>query len=443
MKKVLMVLVTGWILLSITLVGCVAVTPPPAPETAASPEAPAAAPEEEGVTITFWNGVGAPENVVLSEMIADYNETNTDGITVEEVLLDWDTLYSKILLDYRAGNAPDVSTMHQTNLPQEVDLGVLAPVAELASEIGLQKDDFVAKAWDATFVNGEQYAIPLDMHPLALYYNVKLFEEAGLDPDNPPTNKDEFLDALQKLTKDTDGDGTPDQYGLGLAYSGGIPFRVWMSLVWQHEGGQILTDDGTQAAFDTPAGVESLQFLQDLVYEYGVIPEQEQSPDDDFVKGIVAMDISGPWSMFDFNKAEDLDYRTAPLPVIYDQPAAWGNSHTLVLPNTENPAKMEAGMKLIKYLSDNTLKWTREAGHLPVRNDVLQSAEFKELDKSQAFAESLETAHYYPSIIQQSEVFGREATSPFVILIESAMLNQTTPEEAVATAADTINDILE
>jgi ABC-type glycerol-3-phosphate transport system substrate-binding protein len=103
---------------------------------------------------------------------------------------------------------------------------------------------------------------------------------------------------------------------------------------------------------------------------------------------------------------------------------------------------MEAGMKLIKYLSDHSVKWTREAGHLPVRKDVLESAEFKELEKSQAFAASLDSAHYYPPIIKQSEVFGREATSPFVIMIESAMLDQTTPEEAVSTAADTINDIL-
>ncbi|HEY9595950.1 MAG TPA: hypothetical protein VHE79_15830, partial [Spirochaetia bacterium] len=75
--------------------------------------------------ITFWNGVGAPENVVLSKLIADYNATNKDNITVEEAVMDWGTLYPKLLLDSRAGNAPDVLLVQQSSLKQETDLNLL------------------------------------------------------------------------------------------------------------------------------------------------------------------------------------------------------------------------------------------------------------------------------------------------------------------------------
>jgi multiple sugar transport system substrate-binding protein len=432
MKRWFVILIAVLAMTSLVAAQCAPATPPPT----VAPAATEAPPEKAKITITFWNGVGPPENVVLSKLIAEFNATNKDGITVQETVMDWATLYSKILLDYKAGNAPDVSTMQQTTLLQEVDLGVLAPIDQLVSASGLKKEDFVEGAWNATFINGKQYAVPNDMHPLALYYNVKLFKEAGLDPAKPPTNKEEFLSYLQKLTKGT------SQYGLGLAYSGGIPFRVWMSLLWQHKGEDVLNADRTKAAFNTPAGVESLQLLQDLVYKYKVVPEKEQSPDDDFMKGIVAMDITGPWAMYDFNKAEGLEYETAPLPAIYDQPATWGDSHELVLPDTKKQANMEAGMKLIKFLSDNNLTWTREAGHMPVRKAVLQSDDFKKLEKSQAFAKSLEFAHYYPAIVKQSEVFGREPTSPFVMMIEAIMLNKATPQEAIATAEKAINDIL-
>jgi multiple sugar transport system substrate-binding protein len=387
------------------------------------------------ITISFWNGVGSPENVVLSKLIAEFNATNKDNITVQESVMDWGTLYPKLLLDSKAGNAPDALLVQQSSLKQETDLGLLTDLTKLATANGFTQSGFVSTAWAGTFVNGKQYAIPFDMHPLALYYNVKMFREAGLDPNTPPKNRKEFIDALKKLTHD-------QQYGMGLSYGGGIPFRIWMSLVWQHKGGDILSGNLAKSAFNTAAGVESLQFLHDLVYTYKVVPEQEDSPDDDFAKGIVAMDISGPWSMYDFNRVDGLEYGTAPLPVIFDQPAAWADSHVMVLPNTKNAANMAAGMKLLKFLSSKGLTWTTEAGHLPVRNDILADSAFKGLVKSQAFAKTLATAHYYPSVAKRDEVFGRSATSPLVMMMQTIMLNQGSAQDAVAAAESAVNEIL-
>jgi multiple sugar transport system substrate-binding protein len=410
-------------------------------EEPAMTEAPAA-PAPEEITITYWSGLGSPDNVPMAAMVKEFNETNEYGITIEETELDWGTLYSKIVLDFSTGNAPDLLTMHQTNILQNVDLGILQPVDDLATKYGLTGDDFVETAWEGTQVDGKRYAIPNDMHPLGLFYNVKMFEEAGLDPNKPPTNEAELLDYAKKLTVDKDGDGTPDQYGIGLGYSGGVPFRIWMSLVWQHEGEDILNADRTQAAFNTPAGVESMQWLYDLVYTEKVSPPGESDPDDDFMKGIVAMNITGPWAMGDYNKIEGLEYKTAMIPVIYDHPAAWGNSHTYVFPDNNKPEQTEAAMKFVKWMSDHNFEWTRDSGHMPVRKSVLDSAEFKELGNWQAFAETLPWAHYYPAIVKQAEVFGREPTSPFVIMMESVMLDQATAADAVAQAEQSVNDLL-
>lgn len=396
----------------------------------------------EKTTIVFWNGVGAPENVVLTELVKEYNETNQDNVYVEEVILDWSTLYSKILLDFETGTPPDIMTIQQSGLYQNVDLGILADITDLMPEYGFEKEDFVESAWNGSFIDGKQYAVPFDLHPLALYYNTGLFEEAGLDPANPPATMEEFLSAAQKLTKDTNGDGTTDQYGMGLAYSGGLPFRLWMSLLWQHDGGNVLNEDNTAASFNTEAGLESLEFLHDLVYTYKVIPEQEQSPDEDFMKGIVGMVISGPWSQFDFNSVDGLEYATAPLPVFYDQEAAWADSHMLALPDTKDETRMAAAMSFARFLSDNSLTWTQKAGHLPVKQSVLESADFKALDKAQAFAETLPNAHYYPSIKNESLVFGRDSNSPFVVLMESTLLNTKTPQEALNEVEIMVNELL-
>ena len=79
---------------------------------------------------------------------------------------------------------------------------------------------------------------------------------------------------------------------------------------------------------------------------------------------------------------------------------------------------------------------------MPVRKSVLESPEFKALENWQAFALSLPGAHYYPTIVKQAEVFGREPTSPFVIMMESVMLDQSTVPDAIALAEQMVNDIL-
>ncbi len=415
--------------------------PKPAATEAPAPAATEAAPEP--ITIQFWSGLGSPDNVPMAQMVKEFNETNPYGITIEETELDWGTLYSKIVLDSKAGNPPDVSTMHQTNILQNVSLGILQPVDDLAKQYELTGDDFVETAWQGTQVDGKRYAIPLDLHPLGLYYNVKAFEEAGLDPNKPPTNKAELLDYAKKLTVDKNGDGTPDQYGLAMGYSGGVPFRTWMSLVWQNKGQDILNGDRTKAAFNTPQAIDALQFLHDLVYVEKVTPQGEQDPDDDFMKGNVAMVISGPWAMGDYNKIEGLQYKTTMIPVIYDQPGAWGNSHTFVFPANVDPQKTEAAMKFVKWMSDHNFEWSKNSGHQPVRKSILASEEFKKLENWQAFANTLPYAHYYPTIIKQAEVFGREPTSPFVIMMESVMLDEkANVAEAIATAEEAVNDLL-
>ena len=103
---------------------------------------------------------------------------------------------------------------------------------------------------------------------------------------------------------------------------------------------------------------------------------------------------------------------------------------------------MAAAMSFAKFLSDNSLTWTEKAGHLPVKLSVLESDEFKDLEKSQAFAVTLPDAHYYPSIENESLVFGRDSNSPFVVLMESTLLDAMTSQEALDEVEIMVNELL-
>ena len=67
--------------------------------------------------------------------------------------------------------------------------------------------------------------------------------------------------------------------------------------------------------------------------------------------------------MGDYNKIEGLNYKTAMLPVIFEQPAAWGNSHTYVFPDNKKPERTKAAMEFVKWMSDHNFEWSRDSGH--------------------------------------------------------------------------------
>jgi multiple sugar transport system substrate-binding protein len=394
------------------------------------------------VVVRFWNGIGPPEAEVLSEFVKEFNEKHAGQYRVEETMMKWDTLYSKLLIDFRTGNQPDLLTFHQPALKQYSTLGVLQDLDDLVAELGIDGQEYVSTAWDGTVIDGKRYAVPMDMHPWALYYNRDLFREAGL-PDRGPVDMKEFMEFAQKLTKDIDGDGKPDQWGFSYEYNGAVPHRFLISLLGQ-KGKSLLSDDNQQAVFDTDDTREALQFMYDLVYKYKVTPERETDPQGAFRRGVVGMILDGPWSIAEFRDTEGLDYMTSPMPIFYDQAGTWGSSHTLVIPKNTKPAVQEAAVQFIGFVvKEKGYNWAQKAGHLPIRKDILGSAEFKELKESQAFADSLEHMIYYPPIVEYSRVFSHDPSSPLVKMTESVLLGKTDIATAMTLAQEEFNVILE
>ena len=90
------------------------------------------------------------------------------------------------------------------------------------------------------------------------------FDEAGLeypDPENPYT-WEEFADVCQKLTKDKDGDGEIDQWGVANANAFGFTPYVYGN------GGQFLNDDQTKVVIDENQNFkDAFQYYTDLTFK--------------------------------------------------------------------------------------------------------------------------------------------------------------------------------
>jgi multiple sugar transport system substrate-binding protein len=399
---------------------------------------------QEGTTIDFWHGLTGPDAAFLTAMVEEYNATNTDGITVVLNTYTWDVFFDRWVASVAAGTPPDVVIYHINEMPQYAELGVVQPIDELAAAAGVDLTQFSDVMVNSSMWNGQLYGFPLDIHPIAMYYNVDMVEAAGLDPEAPPTTGEELLAWAKAMTIDTDGDGVIDQYGMSAPATNVMTFRLWWGLLHQN-GASFINDDMSEITVNSPEAAETLQWLHDAVYTEEVAPQGQADPDADFATGKVAITFQGPWWITGFMATEGLNFDTAPVPVIFDEPGVWASSHFFGFSVQDDQEATAAAMKFAKWMVDNGARWGI-AGQVPAAEAARQDPILTESEMYpylQAFIDEIPYAYYTPSITQSTEVFAENVQTPLVVNWQAVMLGEKTVEEALASMQEGINQVLQ
>lgn len=392
--------------------------------------------------IRFWNGFTGPDGKTMEKIVRQFQKENPD-ISVAMQIIPWGTYYDKLTLSLAYGGAPELFVVHAGRLPEFASFDVLRPLADRYAEShpALREQDFAPVPWKATFYNGTQYALPLDVHPIGLYYNTALFEEAGIVDGagraKPPQTWDEFLEAARLLTRDTDKDGSADQWGFVFTWQ-----RInFMTFAGQFGGG-ILTPDGRRSLMDSPETIAAAHRMRDLIYKHRVAPRPEGVDAGlAFRQGKVGMALDGIFILTSLQEQKGLRYAGAPVPQFGPQKSAWAGSHLLAQPNARKlpitPEQSRAAWRLMRYLSDQSLTWAT-GGQVPARVEVVNSPEFADLPVPAAFAKQLPYLKYEPLSPQINALF--QFVDP---AIEAVLLNLETPEKAMRDATRRINQVLE
>lgn len=186
----------------------------------------APASSDEPVTLTVWAW-----EPTLTPVVSAFEEANPNiKIDLQNVGGPADT-YTKIDNVLAAGEGlPDIAQIEYYALAQYAITGELADLTEMgAADL---KDQYTPGTWNAVTMadSGKVFALPMDSGPMALFYNEKVFKEAGID--TPPTTWEEYYEAAKKIR--TLGDDyyiTTDNGDAGMATSmmwlaGGHPFTV-------------------------------------------------------------------------------------------------------------------------------------------------------------------------------------------------------------------------
>jgi len=343
--------------------------------------------------VIWWDFLGGGDGVRMKKLISDFNAEHAGKIEIEATTLDWGVpFYSKVQTSSAVGEGPDLMTYHASRIPLAVSQGTLSEItADDMKTMGLDESSFAAAPWEAVHVDGKQYAVPFDTHPIVLYYNKDKLEAAGLIGDNGLPKDlngiDNFKAALKKLQE-----GGSKWAIANVTADGSFVFRTIYSLLCQ-QSGEVMTGDKWLDGDNADKLSNAVQVIADWVKD-GYSPSYTEYPATValFTSGDAAMMINGVWevpTMVDLKEQGKLfNWGAIELPVFFDHACTYSDSHTFAIPNNgkpQDPEKHAAVLEVIKWMEEHSLFWAT-AGHIPANKAVTDSAEYKAMQPQATYA---------------------------------------------------------
>lgn len=392
-------------------------------ESTAQAEGPRA--EQVEITLNGWGST--PEEQELLQQTLDEFMTKYPNIKVKyEVISDqyMDVMKTRLI----GGGAGDVFYLDSVEAPALIAQNVLEPLDAYVTD-AFDLADFEEPLLNAfRGADGKYYGFPKDFSTLALFYNKRHFEEAGVAA--PPATWEELLETSKKLAKD-------GRYGLGVA-----PELARQLFMIKAFGGEAVDANGN-AAFASPEALKGLQYVIDqrLIDKTSAQPSEAGANwgGEMFGQGKASMVIEGNWAIpYLDNTFPELDYGTAELPTVNGKPGTMAFTVAYVM-NKASTHKEEA-WKLIEFLTgkEGMKIWTSKGFALPTRKSVAAELGY---DKDELRGALVAGAAY--ATPWQIGVNGPTIMTNFNNQFVSAFLGEQPLADAMKQAQDTANREIE
>ena len=390
--------------------------------------------------MTLWQGINPPPNRdVFQRLVTKFNQQHRD-IQVESLYVGQaDQQLPKILTAVVGDAAPDLLWFGSMLTGQLVELDAIEPLDKFWNDSVIGKNIDPALLESMSFEN-HIWSIPFGTNNVGIFYRPSLFKAAGIE--KIPTNWVELRAIAKQLTRDTNGDGKIDKYGMLLPLGKGEwTVFTWLPFMWS-AGGELQSKSDnstveTKTTIDNPGSIAALELWHNLIKDGSAIlssPERGYELDN-FINGKVAMQLTGPWTLGQLAGMNEVDYGVMPIPMDKRSATSVGGENLFMMKS--NPKHKQAAWKFMEYILSQEFQteWVLGTGYLPVNLKSRQESRYQDyIKKTPATQVFLTQAKYgrprpiAPGYSQISENLGRA--------IESVLLNQSSTQAALKTAQE-------
>ena len=298
---------------------------------------------------TFPPGADAAAYEAFATQEAQFEKLNPD---IDVIGVEYEWTGPTFAVQLAGGSLPDVFTVPFTDAKTLLENGQLMDVTKEVTDLGYADKFNPIILGGVQDADGNIYGFPRQAYAMGLHYNRTLFEQAGLDPDSPPTTWDEVREDAKIIAEKT---GKAGYAQMTMNNTGG----------WQLTAGSIAHGGRTQvdngdgsytSTIDNPGTLADLQFLHDLRWEdnsmgsnflldWGTINQE-------FAAGNIGMYTSGSdvytALVRDFSLNPD-DYGLTVIPTDGDDPGTLGGGDIAVVSPTVDDTTKAAAVKWIDW----------------------------------------------------------------------------------------------
>jgi multiple sugar transport system substrate-binding protein len=404
--------------------------------------------KDDRVELQDWNFGGMPRLIEWLRFRIDAFEKANPQIKVVQSSKSWNMIRELLYADFSAGTGPDIVNVHSNYAPEFGEAGHFYPLNKFPDFEEVKKW-YVPHFIETTRYKDNYYGLPSSGIAFVLVCNKELFDKEGI---TPPKTWSQFREAARRLTKDTDGDGVPDQYGFFMmgGDKGGFSYRL-VPLLFK-AGANVTSDDLRTIEFNSPRGVSAVQLMADM-YQVdhsitpGFLAYTITEMNDLFCSNKIAMSIEGPWMTgLIKEKSPGKQFYAVPVPVPDDRIDQYDTAPTLqdmVMYSISAHSKhVNEAWALLKFLRNEEadMAWIHnDLGAIATTNGALTSPEAKSIKDLPLYVNEMKHARPWPphpSIIAI-------ALNVFAPYAQKAIIGELSPQDAMDRAAREAQKMLE
>lgn len=387
--------------------------------------------DTKGSLVLFDFG-DANDKQIRDAAIARFNKRYPDVKVNDQFtpISSWADYLDKLVAQVASGKVPDLIHIATEGAQLAVRKNLVIPLDEFTKSDPLAKNllsDIDPALLKGFTVDGKLYLVPVAWNNMMIYYNTKVFKDAGVARPSDDWTWDDFLSTAKRLTS---GEGPDKRFGFGIPY-----FNFGLTPFWYSNDTSVLNADLTESNLNDPKFLEAIEFVHGLVSGQGVSPDPANTDPNAvfqlFAAGKIAMTGGGHWPMQFFKANQFSDFDVVAWPRNKVRKTVFGADGWGISPRAKQKA---IAWEMLKELA--AAESEKQAAGLgvaiPARRTVAESPEF--------LAQPAHAALFYQSLTYAAPVQApanySEVERILMQHLGQVMANEVTPEAALKAAQE-------